>query len=226
MGDFRWSLSPQHDSTSSALMKWSDHGVVTKKPHTTVAQKSAVAAKKLKLKSFNQFLYLFRMYFKYLFKLVALLSYSMCIAFFYAQCENVDDHKPLMVQKCISALVTVSRSSAPFSITVRQAPCVGRTDVLDLVCLLRFKRKFILLFSPSIPLPLRSPFCLQLLLVCIEVRAIAGASFHEPSSDALASKLCKCILPVKLKLSLLVLRSLLHRVLHHSFGSGPLDFPP
>lgn len=47
----------------------------------------------------------------------------------------------------------------------------------------------------------------------------------SPGSDALASKLCKCILPVKLKPSLLVLRGLVHRVLHHSLGSGPLHFP-
>lgn len=43
----------------------------------------------------------------------------------------------------------------------------------------------------------------------------------SPGSEALASKLCKCILPAKLKPSLLVLRGLLHRVLHHFFGSGP-----
>lgn len=50
---------------------------------------------------------------------------------------------------------------------------------------------------------------------------LPGFLFMSPGSDALASKLCKCILPVKLKPSLLVLRGLLHRVLHHSFGSGP-----
>lgn len=50
---------------------------------------------------------------------------------------------------------------------------------------------------------------------------LPGFLFMSPGSDALASKLCKCILPVKLKPSLLVLRGLLHRVLHHPFGSGP-----
>lgn len=50
---------------------------------------------------------------------------------------------------------------------------------------------------------------------------LPGFLFMSPGSDALASKLCKCILPAKLKPSLLVLRGLLHTVLHHFFGSGP-----
>lgn len=70
-----------------------------------------------------------------------------------------------------------------------------------------------------------SPFCIISvscsLSFALKSNQLPGFLFMSPGSDALASKLCKCILPVKLKPSLLVLRGLLHRVLHHSFGSGP-----
>lgn len=70
-----------------------------------------------------------------------------------------------------------------------------------------------------------SPFCIisvsRSLSFALKSNQLPGFLFMSPGSDALASKLCKCILPVKLKPSLLVLRGLLHTVLHHSFGSGP-----
>lgn len=80
------------------------------------------------------------------------------------------------------------------------------------------------LSPPSLSLSL---FCLSLALsFALKSNQLPGFLFMSPGSDALASKLCKCILPVKLKPSLLVLRGLLHRVLHHSLGSGPSHFPP
>lgn len=70
-----------------------------------------------------------------------------------------------------------------------------------------------------------SPFCIISvscsLSFALKSNQLPGFLFMSPGSDALASKLCKCILPVKLKPSLLVLRGLLHTVLHHFFGSGP-----
>lgn len=56
---------------------------------------------------------------------------------------------------------------------------MGCADVPDLVsCYATEEKKFQLLFPPTPLLPL--PLCLQLPLVCIEVQAIAGVSFHEP----------------------------------------------
>lgn len=110
---------------------------------------------------------------------------------------------------------------------------MGCADVPDLVCVLLLKRKKFLL----LPLPFHfsltrfaflSPFltCSPSLSFALKSNQLVGFLFMSPGSDALASKLCKCILPVKLKPSLLVLRGLLHRVLHHSLGSGPSHFPP
>lgn len=69
-------------------------------------------------------------------------------------------------------------------------------------------------------------FLSRSLSFALKSKQLLGFLFMSPGSDALASKLCKCILPVKLKPSLLVLGGLLHRVLHHSLGSGPSHFPP
>lgn len=79
------------------------------------------------------------------------------------------------------------------------------------------KKKFLQLILPSVA---------RSLSFALKSKQLLGFLFMSPGSDALASKLCKCILPVKLKPSLLVLRGLLHRVLHHSLGSGPSHFPP
>lgn len=88
-------------------------------------------------------------------------------------------------------------------------------------------------FSPSPLLSLSLSFCLSFSLsvsfslsFALKSKQLLGFLFMSPGSDALASKLCKFILPVKLKPSLLVLRGLLHRVLHRSLGSGPSHFPP
>lgn len=81
----------------------------------------------------------------------------------------------------------------------------------------------LLSFSRSLSLCLSVSHSLSFAL---KSKQLLGFLFMSPGSDALASKLCKCILPVKLKPSLLVLRGLLHRVLHHSLGSGPSHFPP
>lgn len=106
---------------------------------------------------------------------------------------------------------------------------VGCADVPDLVlCRAAEERKFLLLFLPAhFSLPLSSLLSVSFSLsFALKSKQLLGFLFMSPGSDALASKLCKFILPVKLKPSLLVLRGLLHRVLHHSLGSGPSHFPP
>lgn len=87
--------------------------------------------------------------------------------------------------------------------------------------LLPHSLRLFLSIAPSLSLPLS-----RSLSFALKSNQLVGFLFMSPGSDALASKLCKCILPVKLKPSLLVLRGLLHRVLHHSLGSGPSHFPP
>lgn len=124
----------------------------------------------------------------------------------------------------------VPPSMCSLCIKVSQTTSMGCADVPDLVCVLLLKRKSSYCFFFFIP-PLPQSCCLSPSVSCslsfaLKSKQLLRFLFMSPSSDALASKLCKCILPVKLKPSLLVLRGLLHRVLHHSLGSGPLHFPP
>jgi len=139
----------------------------------------------------------------------------------------------LMAWMCFCACYFIRRCTAfsMFSLHQSQSEAfsTGCADVPDLSCVVLLKRKKLLL-HPPLPLVSRS-HCLLLLSpsslsFALKFEQLLRFLFMSPGSDALASKLCKCILPVKLKPSLLVLRGLLRRVLHHSLGSGPLHFPP
>lgn len=135
----------------------------------------------------------------------------------------------IIAWKCFSACYFIRRCPAFSMFSLHQSQSattsMGCADVPDLVlCYATEGKKFLLLFLPS-------HFSLSLsvsrsLSFALKSNQLLGFLFMSPGSDALASKLCKCILPVKLKPSLLVLRGLLHRVLHHSLGSGPSHFPP
>lgn len=110
-------------------------------------------------------------------------------------------------------------------VTLRQPPWDVQMFLISFCMMLLNRRRSYCYFSP-ISFSLCVISVSHSLSFALKSNQLPGFLFMSPGSDALASKLCKCILPVKLKPSLLVLRGLLHRVLHHSFGSGPSHFPP
>lgn len=143
----------------------------------------------------------------------------------------------MIAWKCFSACYFIWRCTAFSMFSLHQSQSattsMGCADVPDLfLCYAAEERKFLLLFLPA-HFSLSLSFCLSFSLsvsfslsFALKSKQLLGFLFMSPGSDALASKLCKFILPVKLKPSLLVLRGLLHRVLHRSLGSGPSHFPP
>lgn len=135
----------------------------------------------------------------------------------------------ILAWKCFSACYFIWRCTAFSMFSLHQSQSattsMGCADVPDLVlCYATEEKKFLLLFLP--PHFSLSHSVSSSLSFALKSKQLLGFLFMSPGSDALASKLCKCILPVKLKPSLLVLSGLLHRVLHHSLGSGPSHFPP
>lgn len=139
----------------------------------------------------------------------------------------------MIAWKCFSACYFVWRCTAFSMFSLHQShsatTSMGCADVPDLVLCnateeKKKKSSYCFFFSHPTSLPLTLSVS-RSLSFALKSNQLLGFLFMSPGSDALASKLCKCILPVKLKPSLLVLRGLLHRVLHHSFGSGPSHFP-
>lgn len=155
--------------------------------------------------------------------------------------RKLQSHMSFMITwECLCACYFFWRRTAftmfPLHQSQSETTSMGCTDVPDLIWVGLLKREE-KKKSSSCLLPTQFHFCFHFFAVFLLLSPAPsrlhrspsncwGSLFMSPGSDALASKLCKCILPVKLKPSLLVLRGLLHRVLHHSFGSGPLHFPP